>query len=39
MSESLSTTMGQKVFEVAPGRLGIISHGWADSRYVHVWEI
>jgi hypothetical protein len=30
---------GTKVFEVAPGRLGIISHGWADSRYVHLWEL
>jgi len=30
---------GAKVFEVAPGRLGIISHGWVDSRYVHLWEI
>jgi hypothetical protein len=29
---------GAKVFAVAPGRLGIISHGWADSRYVHLWE-
>jgi len=28
-----------KVFEVAPGRLGIISHGWVDSRYVHLWEV
>jgi hypothetical protein len=28
---------GTKVFEVWPGRLGIISHGWADSRYVHLW--
>jgi hypothetical protein len=28
---------GAKVFEVWPGRLGIISHGWADSRYVHLW--
>jgi hypothetical protein len=30
---------GTKVIELAPGRLGIISHGWADSRYVHLWEI
>jgi hypothetical protein len=28
---------GTKVFEVAPGRLGVISHGWTDSRYVHLW--
>jgi len=30
---------GAKVFEVAPGRLGIISHGWKDTRYVHLWEL
>jgi hypothetical protein len=30
---------GAKVFEVAPGRLAIASHGWTDSRYVHVWEL
>jgi hypothetical protein len=29
---------GAKVFEVAPGRFGILSHGWAESRYVHLWE-
>jgi hypothetical protein len=28
---------GTKVFEVWPGRMGILSHGWADSRYVHLW--
>ena len=30
---------GTKVFEVAPGRLAIISHGWMDSLYVHLWEL
>ncbi len=29
---------GTKIFEVAPGRLGILSHGWKDRRYVHLWE-
>jgi hypothetical protein len=29
---------GTRVFEVAPGRPGIVSHGWADSRYVHLGE-
>jgi hypothetical protein len=29
---------GAKVFQVAPGRTGILSHGRADSRYVHLWE-
>lgn len=29
---------GSKVFELAPGRCGIVSHGWTESRYVHLWE-
>ncbi len=29
---------GAKVIEIAPGRFGIISHGWKESRYVHLWE-
>lgn len=29
---------GAKIFEVEPGRLAIASHGWVDSRYVHLWE-
>ena len=29
---------GARVFQLAPGRLGIISHGWAESKYVHLWE-
>jgi hypothetical protein len=29
---------GAKVFEVRPGNLAIISHGWTDSIYVHLWE-
>jgi hypothetical protein len=28
---------GCKVVELWPGRTGILSHGWADSRYVHLW--
>jgi len=30
---------GTRVFEVAPGRLAIASHGWQDNIYVHLWEI
>jgi hypothetical protein len=30
---------GARVFEMSPGRLGIASHGWTESRYVHLWEI
>jgi hypothetical protein len=29
---------GCKIFEIAPGRLGIVSHGWKDKKYVHLWE-
>jgi hypothetical protein len=30
---------GARVFEVAPGRLAITSHGWRDTFYVHLWEV
>ena len=30
---------GAKVVELWPGQLAIISHGWADSRYVHLWLV
>ena len=29
---------GTKIIELSPGRFGIISHGWRDSLYVHLWE-
>ena len=29
---------GVKVIELRPGNFGIISHGWNDSRFVHLWE-
>lgn len=29
---------GTKVFQVAPGAPAIISHGWTDSIYVHLWQ-
>ncbi len=29
---------GAKVVELTPGRPAIISHGWAEARYVHIWE-
>ncbi len=29
---------GAKVVEFSPGRPSIISHGWTDSSYVHIWE-
>ena len=29
---------GAKVVQLGPGRQAIISHGWMDSAYVHVWE-
>ena len=30
---------GTKIFEIEPGRIGIISHGWKDKIYVHMWEV
>ncbi|MBD3393840.1 MAG: hypothetical protein GF418_17035 [Chitinivibrionales bacterium] len=29
---------GAKLITLASGRKGIISHGWKDARYVHLWE-
>lgn len=29
---------GTQIIELEPGRLGIISHGWVESKYVHLWE-
>ncbi len=29
---------GAKVIELSPGRYGIISIGWNEPRYVHLWE-
>jgi hypothetical protein len=28
---------GAKIIELAPGKLGIIGHGWAEDKYVHLW--
>jgi hypothetical protein len=30
---------GTKVIDLGGGRLGIMSHGWTDSIYVHLWEV
>jgi hypothetical protein len=29
---------GAKVVELTPGKFGILGHGWAESRYVHLWR-
>jgi hypothetical protein len=29
---------GAKTLRLADGRTGIISHGWADRKYVHLWQ-
>jgi hypothetical protein len=29
---------GAKVLQLSPGRLAIISHGWMEPSYVHIWE-
>lgn len=31
--------VGARVFSPRPGTLGILSHGWAESRYLHLWEL
>jgi len=30
---------GTKIIQLAPGKLGILSHGWVESRYLHLWEV
>ena len=30
---------GAKPIDLGNGRIGIVSHGWQDSIYVHLWEI
>lgn len=29
---------GAKAVELSPGRLAILSHGWMEPSYVHIWE-
>jgi len=29
---------GTRLIELEPGRIGILSHGWVESIYVHLWE-
>ena len=29
---------GAKVVELSPGKISIISHGWMEQSYVHVWQ-
>ena len=30
---------GTRVVELVPGKPVILSHGWKDSKYVHLWEL
>ena len=30
--------VGTRLIELEPGKLGIISHGWEEPLYVHLWE-
>ncbi len=30
---------GAKAVELTPGRVSIISHGWMEPTYVHLWEL
>ena len=29
---------GAKIIELSPGHLAIMSHGWMEPTYVHIWE-
>ena len=29
---------GAKVVELSPGKISIISHGWMEQSYVHIWQ-
>jgi FG-GAP-like repeat/FG-GAP repeat len=29
---------GAKIIELSPGKLAIISHGWMEPAYLHIWE-
>lgn len=29
---------GTRIITLGAGRLGILSHGWAESIYLHLWE-
>jgi hypothetical protein len=30
---------GTKIFEVAPGQIGVTSLGWTEPKYVHLWTL
>jgi len=30
---------GTKIIELAPNRVGIMSHAWQEARYVHLWRL
>ena len=30
---------GTKIIELAPGRVGIMSHAWQEAKYVHLWTL
>jgi hypothetical protein len=30
---------GAKLIDLGGGRTGIVSHGWVESQYVHLWEL
>lgn len=30
--------VGGRLIELEPGRIGIISHGWQEGAYLHLWE-
>ena len=38
IDEGFDHHVGTKLIELEPGRIGIISHGWNEGNYVHLWE-
>ena len=30
--------VGARLIELESGRIGILSHGWQESAYLHLWE-
>mgnify|MGYP005834477995 CR=1 FL=1 len=38
LDDRFDNHVGTRLIELAPGRIGIISHGWREPSYVHLWE-
>ena len=38
LDDQFEQHVGAKVVKLAPGKFGIMGHGWMESRYVHLWR-